>query len=101
MQDKHMKKVVGSYNDSIRKIDGIITGDTQERTLAGRKVTIKVWSPVKKNELSGIFKQWWGNVGQTEMVFGTPQPFNYDAFDEAGVVTLDGAPFTGFYGRRG
>jgi len=100
MQDKHMKKVVGFYNDSIRKIDGIVTGATQDGTLAGRKVTIKVWSPVKKNELSEVFNQWWDSPAKTEMAFGTPQPFNYGAFDETGVITLDGVPFTGFYGRR-
>lgn len=96
----YLNRVTSFYNESIRKIDGLSTGFGLDVTFAGRKVTIKVWSPVKKNELSGVFNQWWDSPAKTEMVFGTPQPFNYGAFDETGVITLDGVPFTGFYGRR-
>lgn len=96
-----LKKVSEMYDESVREIDGFITGVCTKTTVYGRELALSVRSPVNKNQLKAAFDTWYNDPNQIRIELGEEQEYCYEKFNggESDVVYLKGKPFYGFYGK--
>lgn len=89
----HLRTFTEFYNKAIQSIDGYTTGIKRMWKDGNRELSVQVWSPVSKNKLTGLFKNYYESTDKT-LVIGFPCEFDYS--DEQ-IVKLDGKQFKGFY----